>query len=164
MSVTAIDTDTDTNTKFSDLYIKYFTVKQPLYSIDPKTGETICKYSEYEKYTVIKEFIPNDKQMYYVWGNIAYSIMFDCACKTNSKIKKLTDLCIMIESKIRKGDIGIVFYDFINEVFPLINTLTIEEIKIIKKNHIKSCGPLYEKLITLTPPRIFIDLFDYYML
>lgn len=164
MSVSVIDINTDpnTDTKFSDLYIKYYIVKQPFYSVEPKTGETICKYSEYEKYTVIKDFVPNDKKMYYMWGNIAYSMMFDYDCKRNNKIKKISDLCLMVESKIRKGDIGIVFYDFINDVLPQLNTLTIDEVEMIKKAHRESCGPLYETLRIFTTPHMFIDLFNYY--
>ena len=146
--------------KFSDLYIKYYTVKESLASsIDPKTGEPIYKYSEYQKYTVIKDFIPNDKSLYYLWGNVAYSFIFDCTCKNNPKIKKLIDLCFMIEGKIKRGDIDIVFYDFINLLFPLLDTLNTDEIKIIRNLHRESCGPLYEKLIHLTTPEIFIDLF-----
>jgi hypothetical protein len=146
--------------KFSDLYIKYYTVKESLASsIDSKTGEPIYKYSEYQKYTVIKDFIPNDKSLYYLWGNVAYSLMFDCKLKNNPKIKKLIDLCFMIESKIKKGDIDIVFYDFINLLLPLLNTFNNEEIKMIQTVYREASGPLYEKLMHLTTPGIFIDLF-----
>jgi hypothetical protein len=149
------------NTKFSDLYLNYYIDKQSFYSTDPKTGEIISRFREYEKYKVIKEFIPNDKKMYYVWGNIAYSIMFDYDCKQNEKLLKLIQLCLMVESKIRKGDIDIVFYDFVNEVLPQLNTLNTDEINMIEKAHRISCGPLFEKLITFTTPHMFIDLFNY---
>jgi hypothetical protein len=144
---------------FSNLYIQYYTVKEQMTS--SSCDNTIYKYSEYQKYKVIKDFIPDDKSMYYLWGNIAYSMMFDYNCKTNNKIKKLIDLCLMVENKIKRGDIGIVFYDFVNDVLPLLNSLTVEEIKMIEKLHRESCGPLYEKLITLTTPKMFIDLFNY---
>ena len=150
------------DTKFSDLYLNYYIEKQNLYSSDPKTGDSIISLvKEYKKYKVVKEFVPNDKNMYYVWGNIAYSMMFDYDCKRNDKLKKLTKLCMMVESKIRRGDIDIVFYDFVNDVLPLLNTLTIDEIKMIEKAQRESCGPLFEKLITLTTPHMFIDLFNY---
>ena len=149
------------NTKFSDLYIKYFMFKQTFHTVDYKTGNPISTYKEYEKYNVVKEFIPNDKSMYYLWGNIAYSMMFDYNCIRNDKIKKLIDICMMVERKIRRGDIDIVFYDFVNEVLPLLNTLTITEVNMIEKAHRLSCGPLYENLITLTTPEMFIELFNY---
>lgn len=141
--------------KFSDLYIKYYTIKQSFASHEEP--------SSYQKYTVIKDFIPNDKSLYYLWGNVAYSLMFDCKLKSNPKIKKLVDLCMMIQSKIKRGDIDIVFYDFVNDLFPLLNTLTTHEITMIKKNHRESFGPLYENLKYLTTPEIFIDLFDYFV-
>jgi len=135
--------------------------KQTFHTVDYKTGNPISTYKEYEKYNVVKEFIPNDKSMYYLWGNIAYSMMFDYNCIRNDKIKKLIDICMMVERKIRRGDIDIVFYDFVNEVLPLLNTLTITEVNMIEKAHRLSCGPLYENLITLTTPEMFIELFNY---
>ena len=148
--------------KFSELYIKYNTVRtQRFLSVDTKTNEPIFTSSEYQEYKVIKEFTPKDKNMYYLWGNIAYAMMFDYNCLRNEKIKKLTNLCLFVESKIKKGDIDIVFYDFVNEVFPLIDSLTIEEIKMIQDADRISSGPLYEKLIAMRTPRIFIDLYNY---
>jgi hypothetical protein len=148
--------------KFSELYIKYNTVKtQRFLSMDSKTNEPIFTTSEYQQYKVIKEFIPNDKDLYYLWGNIAYGMMFDYNCMENEKIKKLIDLCLFVENKIKKGDIDIVFYDFVNEVFPLLDSLTIEEIKMIEEADRVSSGPLYEKLIQIRTPEIFINLCNY---
>ncbi len=150
------------NSKFSDKYIKYDTVKvQKFDSIDIKTGNNIYKYSEYEKYSVIKEFVPNDKSMYYVWGNSAYTMMFDYNCKRNDKIKKLVQLCLLVEGKIKRGDIDIVFYDFVNDVFPLLNSLNIDEIKFIENAHKIDGGPLYDKLKHMRTPNIFLDLFNF---
>ena len=148
--------------KFSKQYIKYENVKcQKFDSIDAKTGDHKYKYSEYEKYSVIKQFVPNDKNMYYVWGNSAYAMMFDYDCKRNDKIKKLIGLCILVENKIKRGDIGIVFYDFVNDVFPLLDLLTIDEIKLIENAHKIYGGPLYDKLKDIRTPNIFLDLFDF---
>ncbi len=148
--------------KFSNEYIKYDIVKvQKFDSVDIKTGNNIYKYSEYEKYSVIKEFIPNDKSMYYVWGNSAYAMMFDYDCKRNDKIKKLIQLCFLVESKIRRGDIDIVFYDFVNDVFPLLDLLSIDEINMIEKAHKIDGGNLYDKLKYIRTPNIFLDLFTY---
>ncbi len=148
--------------KFSDLYIQYNTIKEQRFSgLDPKSGEPIYKYSEYTKYSVIKDFIPNDKKLYYLWGNIGYSIILDSDCKKNNKLTKLGQLCFMVESKIKKGDIDIMFYDFVNDILPFLNTLTKDEIIQIEKAHRISCGPLYEKMINLTTPQMFIDLFEY---
>jgi hypothetical protein len=148
--------------KFSELYIKYNTVRtQRFLSFDSKTNETIFTISEYQQYKVIKEFIPKDKNMYYLWGNIGYALMFDNHCIRNEKIKKLTDLCLFVENKIKKGDIDIVFYDFVNDVFPLLDSLTINEIKMIEEADRISSGPLYQKLINIRTPEIFIDLCNY---
>jgi hypothetical protein len=148
--------------KFSCQYIKYDTIKvQKFDYVDMKTGYNIYKYSEYEKYAVIKDFIPNDKSMYYVWGNTAYAMMFDYDCKRNDKIKKLINLCLLIENKIKRGDIGIVFYDFVNDLFPLLDLLTIDEIKLIENAHKIDGGPLYDMLNHLRTPYIFLDLFNF---
>ncbi len=148
--------------KFSELYIKYNTVKiQRFLSVDAKTNEPIFTTSEYQQYKVIKEFIPNNKNMYYLWGNIAYAMLFDNNCIRNEKIKKLTDLCFIVENKIKKGDIDIVFYDFVNDVFPILDSLTIQEIKMIEEADRISSGPLYEKLIEIRTPGIFINLSNY---
>ncbi len=150
------------NSKFSDQYIKYDTVKvQKFDSVDVKTGDNIYKYSEYEKYSVIKQFIPNDKKMYYLWGNTAYAMLFDYDCKRNDKIRKLINLCFLVESKIKRGDIDIVFYDFVNDVFPLLNKLSIDEIKLIENAHRLDGGPLYDKLKYIRTPNIFLDLFNF---
>lgn len=135
--------------KFSDLYLKYKTNKVS------ETGDL-----EYRTYSVIKEFIPNKKDLYYLWSNIAYTIILDYDCAKNQKIKKLGKMCFMIEEKIKKGDIDIVFYDFVNDLLPFLDTLSKDEIILIQKAHRVSCGPLYEKMITLTTPKMFIDLFS----
>ncbi len=148
--------------KFSDLYIQYNTIKITRFNgLDPKTGENIYTDSEYTKYSVIKDFIPNNKELFYLWGNIAYSIILDYDCKKNNKLNKLGQLCFMIESKIKKGDIDIVFYDFVNDILPFLDTLTKDEIILIEKAHRVSSGPLYEKMKPLTTPQMFIDLFEY---
>jgi hypothetical protein len=148
--------------KFSNLYLKYNTIKvQQFNGVDPKTGENTYKESEYNKYSVIKEFIPNNKELYYLWGNMAYSIILDYDCKKNNKLKKLGQLCFQLEEKIKKGDIDIVFYDFVNDILPFLDTLSKDEISIIQKAHSISCGPLYQKMINLTTPQMFIDLFEY---
>ena len=146
--------------KFSDQYIKYYTVKVPKFECnDVKTGEPVYKYSEYQKCSVIKEFIPNDKSKYYLWGNSAYTMLFDYDCKRNEKIKKLAQLCFLIEGKIKRGDIDIVFYDFVNDVLPLLNSLTIDEIKLIENAHKIDNGPLYDKLKDIRIPGMLLELF-----
>jgi hypothetical protein len=148
--------------KFSNHYIKYETIKSHKFdSIDAKTGDYKYKYSEYEKYSVIKQFVPDDKKLYYLWGNSAYAMMFDYNCKRNDKIKKLINLCILVENKIKRDDIGIVFYDFVNDVFPLLDLLTIDEIKLIDNAHKIDGGPLYDKLKDMRTPHIFLDLFKF---
>jgi hypothetical protein len=147
--------------KFSDLYLKYNTIKVARFNgSDPKTGENIYTDSEYTKYSVIKDFIPNQKDLYYLWGNMAYSIILDYDCKKNNKLNKLGQMCFMVEEKIKKGDIDIVFYDFVNDILPFLDTLSNDEIIIIEKAHRISCGPLYEKMKHLTTPQMFIDLFE----
>ncbi len=151
------------DTKFSDLYIKYYTVKnQRVERFDSTLNDFIYSTTSYEKYKVIKEFIPNDNKMCYKWGNFAYAMMFDYNCKRNDKINKLTRLCLLVESKIRRGDIDIVFYDFVNDVLPLLNSLTLDEVKMINNACRESEGPLYKTLIKMRQPEMIIELFDYH--
>jgi hypothetical protein len=148
--------------KFSEIYIKYNTVKnQRFVDFDVKTNEPIFTTSEYQQYKVIKEFIPKDKTLVHMWKHIIDVIMFDYNCKRNEKMKKLIDLCRLVETKILKEDFDIVFYDFVNEIFPLLDTLTIEEIQMIQAADRIDSGPLYEKLIHMRTPEIFINLYNY---
>lgn len=149
-------------TKFSEIYIKYHTVKtQRFVSNDKQTNEPIFTTTEYQQYKVIKDFIPKDKSLAYLWRNMINVILFDYKCIKNEKFVKLLELCRIVEKKILKEDFDIVFYDFINEIFPLLDTLTVEEIQMIQAADRIDSGPLYEKLIHMRTPEIFINLYNY---
>jgi hypothetical protein len=137
--------------KFSDIYIKNINIKEYI-SVD------IVK--EYKKTEVIKELLPNNKLLYYLWGNIGYSLLFDYNCKMNEKIMKIKDQCFYIENKIKQGDLEIIIYDIKNVLLPLLDSLTLDEIKLMINAHRISCGPLYKQLIDITTPEIFINLFN----
>lgn len=139
--------------KFSDNYIETKIIKQQRI-ID---GEP--SFIEYEERRLIKELIPNDKSKYYVWGNIAYAMIFDTKCNTNSNLIKIKDMCFQIEKSIKRGDIDIVILEIKNVLLPLLDKLTNDEINILKQANRISAGPLYEYQPNFSTPQIFIDLF-----
>ena len=144
--------------KFSDNYIETKIKKNNKINYD---------IIEYEERTIIKELIPRNKDLYYVWGRIAYTILMDYKCKINSNINSniiiLKELCFDIERKIKRGDFDIVILDIKNVLLPLLDKLTIEEINIIKEANRIEAGPLYEYNQMFSTPKIFIDLFSYIM-
>ncbi len=148
--------------KFSEIYIKYHTIKtQRFVSNDKQTNEPIFTTSEYQQYKVIKDFIPKDKSLAYLWRNMINVILFDYKCIKNDKFVKLLELCRIVETKILKADYDIVFYDFVNDICPLLDSLTIEEIQILFDASRIEGGPLYEKMIDTRTPEIFINLYNY---
>ena len=139
--------------KFSDNYIETKIIKHQRII----EGETT--YIEYEDRIIIKELIPDDKNNYYVWGNIANAMVLDSKCKTNN-ILKIRDLCFKIEKSIKRGDIDIIILEIKNVLLPLLDKLTFDEIQIIKKANREASGPLYEYNPQLSTPQIFIELFS----
>ncbi len=143
--------------KFSDIYIET-KIKQII-----NNNNLI----EYEERNIIKELIPINKDLYYLWRNIGTSILLDYKCNSNNKIKKVKELCFDIETKIKRGDFDIVILDIKNVLLPYLDKLTDDEIKIIYKAHRESSGPLYDvhpnyNRMFITP-QIFIDLFNWVM-
>jgi len=135
--------------KFSDIYIETKIIK-----IQRDEQEIV-----YEERNIIKELIPRNKELYYVWGNIGYALLY----YNNSNIMKLKDLCFDIERKIKHGDFDIVILDIKNVLLPFLDKLTIEEINIIKKAYREAVGPLYDcqpNYQRLTTPQIFIDFLN----
>jgi hypothetical protein len=147
--------------KFSDLYIEYNIHTEKIVYKNEQTDELINVIKEYKKSTIKKELIPNDKSLYYKWGNIGYTLLFDYNCKMNNKIIKIKDWCFDIEKSIKKGDYDIVILNIKNVLLPLLDTLTMDEIQIIKKAHRESGGPLYDLNPSVSTPHIFIDLFNH---
>ncbi len=141
--------------KFSDNYIETKIIKQQRI-ID---GET--SYIEYEERKLIKELIPNDKSLYYVWGNVGNVIVLDSKCNTNNNLIKIKHLCFQIEKLIKRGDIDIVILEIKNVLLPLLDKLTNYEIDILKKTNRETAGPLYEYQPHISTPQIFIELFNF---
>ncbi len=142
--------------KFSDIFIETKTVREQRIF-----GENI-KFIEYEERKIIKELIPKESHMYYVWGNIAYAMIFDIKCNTNPNLIKIKDMCFQIEKSIKRGDIDIVILEIKNVLLPLLDKLTKDEIEILKKANRLSAGPIYEYYPQLSTPQIFIELFNNY--
>ncbi len=143
--------------KFSDIYIET-KIKQII---------NINNIIEYEERNIIKELIPINKNLYYLWGNVGTSILLNYKCNSNKKINKIKELCFDIETKIKRGDFDIVILDIKNVLLPHLDTLTNNEINILYEAHRESSGPLYEvqpnyNKMFITP-QIFIDLFNYVM-
>ncbi len=147
--------------KFSDTYIETKTIKNKIILDNNDDNKYIMK--EYEVRTIIKELIPRNKNLYYVWGRVATAILTDYNCRTKIKnINKIIELCFEIEKKIKRGDFDIVILDIKNILLPLLDKLTIEEINIIKETNRIEAGPLYEYNQRFSTPQIFIDLFINY--
>ncbi len=140
--------------KFSDIYIET-KIKQN------NNNNNI----EYEERNIIKELIPINKDLYYLWGNVGNSLLLNYKCNSNNKIKKVKELCFDIETKIKRDDFDIVILDIKNVLLPYLDTLTNDEIKIIKEAYRESAGPLYDVQPTYNKmfitPQIFIDLFNW---
>jgi hypothetical protein len=149
--------------KFSDNYIETKINKvQKINNINNINNEINYKIYEYEERTIIKELIPRNKDLYYVWGRIGNAMLMNYKCNFNNNIIKLKDLCFDIERKIKRGDFDIVILDIKNELLPLLDKLTLEEINIIKQANIIQAGPLYDYRDDnkrFSTPQIFIDLF-----
>ena len=107
--------------KFSDNYIETKIIKQQ------RIIDDNILFSEYEERKIIKELIPNDKNKYYVWGNIGYAMLLDIKCNNNSNLLKIKDMCFQIEKSIKRGDIDIVILEIKNVLLPLLDKLTNEE-------------------------------------
>jgi hypothetical protein len=141
--------------KFSDLYIDTKIIKQK------RIIDNDVEIIEYEERKIIKELIPNNKNLYYVWGRIADVMNNDFKCRKNNNIMKIKDLCLHIEKSIKRGDFDIVILDIKNVLLPLLDKLTIEEINIIKTENRISAGPLYDSQPYFSTPEIFVNLFLY---
>ena len=139
--------------KFSDIYIET--------KIKQINNNNNNNNIEYEERYIIKELIPINKDLYYLWGNVGNSILLNYKCNSNNKIKKVKELCFDIETKIKRGDFDIVILDIKNVLLPYLDKLSNEEINIIKEAHRESAGPLYEYHPYMSTPQIFIDLFNW---
>lgn len=146
--------------KISDIYIQTNIIKPLVLEI--RVFDDIVINKEYEERIIIKELIPKDKNMAYVWGNIGNALMLDYKCMTNSNIMKLKDYCFNIEKSIKRGDFDIVTLDIKNVLLPFLDKLTNDEIDIIYKANRVAAGPLYNYQPYMSTPQIFIDLFTLY--
>ncbi len=147
------------NYKFSDLYIETIKIVEERIVIE---FEKPVKYVRtYDKIKLKKELIPRDKSLYYVWGNIGYTILMDYNCKINNNLIKIKDLCFSIEKSIKRGDLDIVLLDIQNVLLPLLDKLTNDAIITLKKAHRISAGPLYEYTPLFSTPQLFVDLFNF---
>jgi len=147
--------------KFSDIYIDTKIIKEI------KMLNDIPDTIEYEERKIKPNKIliftfGHSKELYYVWGNIAYAMLLDYKCNNNINIMKIKDLCFHIEKLIKHGDFDIVTLDIKNVLLPLLDKLTIDEINIIKEANRIAAGPLYEYQPFISTPQIFIDLFNHH--
>jgi hypothetical protein len=140
--------------KFSHKYVEY------------------VKNDEYESNTfnIKKKVLEYDAKLAYQWNNIGNTILFDMDCNKNPKLSKIKDDCFNIEQIIKIDNFtcentknNIVFpseYYIINFLLPKLDSLSLNEIEMLKKAQLIEDGPLYEKFKNIRIPRIFADLFS----
>ena len=139
--------------KFSDNYIETKIIKHQ------KIINDEISYVEFEERKIIKDLIPNDSSIYYLWGNVGYAMLFNCR---TSNLIKIKDLCFQIEKSIKRNDIDIVILEIKNVLLPLLDKLTNDEILLFKKTIRESAGPLYEYQPQLSTPQIFNDFIAFH--
>ncbi len=142
---------TNSRTKFSNNYIKYFTRKEKYVSI---TNSDNYYSEEINDYKLIKDLIHYDTKLSYQWSNFAYLLLFDY--KSNEKFQQIVEHCFEIERKIMTESFDCVkssksienrqtilpteFY-IIHKLLPILDSLSNDEVKIIKSAYLKNYLP-----------------------
>jgi hypothetical protein len=143
-----------TNNKFSQKFIEYV-----------KNEE-----DESNTFNIKKKVLDYDSKLAYQWNNIALTILFDIDCIKNPILSKIKDDCFNIEKIIKIDNFtdentknNIVYpseYYIINYLLPKLDSLSSNEIEMLKKAQMIKDGPLYDKFKYMRIPGIFIDLFS----
>jgi hypothetical protein len=147
-------TTNHSNKFFSDKYVKYYTNEE----------------DESNLFNIKNKVLDYDSKLAHQWNNIALTILFDIDCNKNPILSKIKDDCFNIEKIIQIDNFtdentknNIIYpseYYIINYLLPKLDSLSLNEIEMLKKAQMIKDGPLYEKFKYMRIPYIFIDLFS----